>query len=230
MGYDGKGNYTINSEKDIEAAFQTLSLRGKLLCESFIKFDKEVATQVVRNKSGEVKVYPVVETIQKNHICNLVIASHNLFPDITEKVREIAKRIVLDLNYVGVMGIEMFLLGNEILVNELAPRVHNSGHYTIEASYTSQFENHIRAVINFPIGNTDMNQKNSVMVNIIGRRNGEARLKNVGKILSHDKVYLHSYGKKETRVGRKMGHITVIGENLEETIATAENCRAEIGI
>lgn len=230
MGYDGKGNYKIDSETDIDDAFETLSRRGNLVCESFIKFDREVATQAVRNKSGEVKVYPVVETIQRNHICNLVIASGSLFPNIREKVEETAKKIVTGLDYVGVMGIEMFLVGNEILVNELAPRVHNSGHYTIEGSYTSQFENHIRAVLNFPLGNTDLSEKNSVMINIIGERNGEAKLKKIDKILSNDKVYFHYYGKKETRVGRKMGHITVLGEDLKKTIEKAENCRQEIDI
>ncbi len=230
MGYDGKGNFEIKSAQDVDKAFETLSHRGKLMCESFIKFDKEIATQIVRNKSGEIKVYPVVETIQKNHICNMVIASRNLFQNIKEKVEEIGKKIVTELDYVGVMGIEMFLLDDKILVNELAPRVHNSGHYTIEGCYTSQFENHIRAIMNFPLGDTGMSEENAVMINIIGERNGEAGLKRLGKILTNGRVYFHNYGKKETRHGRKMGHITVTGENLKETIRTAERCREEIEI
>lgn len=230
MGYDGKGNIEITSEKEIDNAFEKLSQRGSLMCESFVNFEKEIATQVVRNKSGEIKVYPVVETIQKNHICNLVIASKNKFVSIRNKVSEIAKNIVSELNYTGVMGIEMFLLGDEILVNELAPRVHNSGHYTIEGCYTSQFENHIRAVLNYPLGNAEMSADNSVMINIIGERNGEAIQMKTDKILSDEKIYLHNYGKKKTGIGRKMGHITVLGDELEKITRTAEKCRMKIDI
>lgn len=230
MGYDGKGNFEITSENEIDNAFETLSKRGNLMCERFVKFEKEIATQVVRNKSGEIKVYPVVETIQKNHICELVIASKNNFSNISDKVSEIAKKIVTELNYTGVMGIEMFLFGNEILVNELAPRVHNSGHYTIEGCYTSQFENHIRAVLNFPLGNTEMCAENSVMINILGEGNGEAKQMNAEKILSEEKVYLHNYGKKKSGTGRKMGHITVLGEELDKVTRTAEKCRMNIDL
>ena len=230
MGYDGKGNVQINSETDIEKAFSFLSQRGKLLCESFIDFDKEIATQVVRNRSGEIRIYPVVETIQKDHICKLVIASDNLFNNLKDKVEKTAVKIVNELNYSGVMGIEMFLKGNDILVNELAPRVHNSGHYTMEGCYTSQFENHIRAILDLPLGNTDMRCKNAVMINIIGERNGEAKLSRAGRVFSKDKVNLHIYGKKETKKGRKMGHITVLGEDLNDTINTANQARNDIDI
>lgn len=230
MGYDGKGNYEINTENEIDTAFSLLSERGKLLCEKFVKFDKEIATQVVRNKSGEIKIYPVVETVQKNHICNLVIASRQSFKNIRERVEEIAMRIVNETNYVGVMGIEMFLTGDEILINELAPRVHNSGHYTIEGCYTSQFENHIRAILNLPLGNTEMRNESSVMINIIGERNGEAKLQGAGKLLSKENIYLHIYGKKDTRTGRKMGHITVLSNDPENAIVSANEARESISI
>lgn len=230
MGYDGKGNYQINSEKDIEKAFDALSNLGELMCESFVHFNKEIATQVVRNKNNEVKVYPIVETIQKNHICNLVIASKNLFENIRGTVENIAKRIVNELNYIGVMGIEMFLKDNNILVNELAPRVHNSGHYTIEGCYISQFENHMRAITNLPLGNIDMTSTNAVMINIIGDRNEKACLKNVDEVLNSSKTYLHIYGKEETRIGRKMGHITVLDNDLQKAIETANYCREKIHI
>lgn len=230
MGYDGKGNVEIKDETEIESAFEHLSERGKLMCESFVKFDKEIATQVVRNKSGEVKVYPVVETVQKNHICNLVIASAGAFKSIENKVSSIATRIVTGLDYVGVMGIEMFLVGEEILVNELAPRVHNSGHYTIEGCYTSQFENHIRAVMNLPPGSTGMIGDHSVMINILGERDGVSRLKRAGEVLQLDKTYLHLYGKKFTKPGRKMGHITVLGKNREDAIKKAQLARECIDI
>ena len=230
MGYDGKGNFTIKSDGDIKEAFDILSERGKLMCESFVTFEKEIATQVVRNKSGEVKVYTVVETIQKDHICNTVIASKNLFKNIRDEVESIAKKIVTDLNYVGVMGIEMFLVQEKIIVNELAPRVHNSGHYTIEACHTSQFENHTRAILNYPLGNTEMINENAVMINILGERNGKAELKNANKILQNKNIHLHIYGKENTIIGRKMGHITVTGNELQKVKETAEKARKNISI
>lgn len=230
MGYDGKGNFEIRNGNEIDKAFEILSQRGKLMCESFVKFDKEIAVQVARNKSGQIKIYPVVETIQKDHICNLVIASKNRFQNIKNTVEGIAKKIVTELDYIGMMGIELFLSGNEIFVNELAPRVHNSGHYTIEGSFTSQFENHIRAILNFPLGNTEMREENSVMVNIIGDRNGEAKVRSSGEILSMENVYLHVYGKKETRTGRKMGHITIINDDTEKAVGMANEARESISI
>lgn len=228
MGYDGKGNITIRNEIEIKTSLDILSKRGEVMCEAFVNFDKEIATQVVRNGKGEIKIYPIVETIQKDHICNLVIASENLFDDIKSKVRDIAVKIATDLDYIGVMGIEMFLTGSEILVNELAPRVHNSGHYTIEGCYTSQFENHIRAVMNFPLGNSEMSSGSAVMVNILGKRDGAAKLAGAGEVLNKDKTYLHIYGKKETRKGRKMGHITVLNNDLKSALKTA--VEAEISV
>ncbi|MBK8983772.1 MAG: 5-(carboxyamino)imidazole ribonucleotide synthase [Ignavibacteria bacterium] len=228
MGYDGKGNITLNSESEIEKAFRELRERGELMCEKFVNFDKEIATQVVRNTSGEIKVYPVVETIQKNHICELVISSSQFKKDITDRVNEIAVRIVSDLKYTGVMGIEMFLRGKEILVNELAPRVHNSGHYTIEGSYTSQFENHIRAVLDLPLGNTEKVSENCVMINLLGKRDGESKIRRTGKVLSTQNTYLHIYGKKLTRTGRKMGHITVIDKDLNKAINNAYSSANEL--
>lgn len=230
MGYDGKGNYTISNKDDIDNAFKLLSERGKLMCERFVNFDREIATQVLRSKSGEIRVYPVVETIQKNHICNLVIASKEKFDSIKSRVGVIAAKIVSDLNYTGVIGIEMFLKGEEILVNELAPRVHNSGHYTIEACITSQFENHIRAILDLPTGSTEMIPENSVMINILGEKKQKACLKGADKILNHKNVFLHVYGKKESREGRKMGHITVNGDELNSSIDIALRCREEIEI
>lgn len=230
MGYDGKGNYTVRNSSEVKPAFELLKKRGRLMCESFINFDKEIATQIARNKSGGKKVYPVVETIQKDHICNMVIASDQLQEKIIHKANLIAENIADELNYVGVMGIEMFLSGDEITVNELAPRVHNSGHYTIEGCRTSQFENHIRAVLNQPLGNTEKTEKNAVMINILGERNGRANLRNAEKIFDFGNAFLHIYGKAETCIGRKMGHITVLDKNLSEAVDTAVRCREIISI
>ncbi|HMS63829.1 MAG TPA: 5-(carboxyamino)imidazole ribonucleotide synthase [Ignavibacteria bacterium] len=230
MGYDGKGNFTVTNKEEAKEAFDKLSGRGELMCESFVRFEKEIATQVVRNKKGEIKVYPVVETIQKDHICNMVIASKNIWGELQKEAESIAVKIVTDKNYIGVMGIEMFLIKDKIIVNELAPRVHNSGHYTIEGCYTSQFENHIRAIYDLPLGNCDMNCENAVMINVLGKRNGKSELKNAGKVLMNENVYLHIYGKKNTGTGRKMGHITVLNNDLGKAIEIANKCNDEIEI
>ena len=228
MGYDGKGNFTVKSEEDIMRGINELKERGELMCERFINFEKEIATQVVRNTSGEIKVYPVVETIQKDHICELVISAGQFEGQIESKVNDIAKKIVTELNYTGVLGIEMFLNGNEILVNELAPRVHNSGHYTIEGSYTSQFENHVRAVLDLPLGNTERSSELSVMINLLGKREGESRLKRAGAVLTNENTYLHMYGKKQTRPDRKMGHITVLNNDVKKGIETVYSAAADL--
>ena len=231
MGYDGKGNYKIDSEDDIDAAIETIGTRGELMCESFINFKMEIAIQGARNVSGEIRVYPVVETIQKNHICHLVKASTNSFNEIKDEVEQITKKILEELDYVGVMGIEMFFMDdNTILVNELAPRVHNTGHYTIEGAYVSQFENHVRAVLDLPLGDTGMSSESAVMINILGEKDAPAKLVRLGSVIQNDKVSVHIYGKDETRIGRKMGHITVLDKDLEIAEALAIKCRHEIDI
>lgn len=213
MGYDGKGNTQIDKAEEVAQAVDLLSKRGKLMCERFINFDKEIATQAVRSSKGEVAVYPVVQTIQEDHICKFVIADRNGFAGIRGRVDEICRNILGAMNYAGLMGVEMFLCGEEIIVNELAPRVHNSGHYTIEACETSQFENHLRAIAGLPLGGTDMTTEAAVMMNLLGDRNGTTELKGIGDILRCRDTYLHIYGKKETRTGRKMGHLTLTGKD-----------------
>jgi 5-(carboxyamino)imidazole ribonucleotide synthase len=231
MGYDGKGNIKIDSEEDISRAYKKLIKRGKLFCEKFIKFKKEIAVQAVRSISGEIKIYPVVETIQENHICNIVLAKNKANKLLTEKVNKLAKKILKKLNYVGVFGIEMFLTGgNNVLVNELAPRVHNSGHYTIEGCKCSQFENHIRAILNLPLGSTEMINGAAVMINILGERNAPAHTRGINRLLNYKNAYLHIYGKQETHKGRKMGHITVLGDSLGQTKKLALKYRKLIKI
>lgn len=230
MGYDGKGNYKIDNENEIDEAMDTLGKRGELMCERFIPFEKEIAVQAVRNAKGDFKMYPVVETIQENHICTTVLASKELFSDLGEGIETIAKSILEKLNYVGVMGIEMFLMADDIIVNELAPRVHNSGHYTIEGCYTSQFENHIRAVSGLKIGDTDLKEKSSVMVNILGRFDGRYNLDFLKNLELTNNSFLHLYGKNENRIGRKMGHITVTGNDLNDLISQGNKLREQIKI
>ncbi|HRE40468.1 MAG TPA: 5-(carboxyamino)imidazole ribonucleotide synthase [Ignavibacteria bacterium] len=232
MGYDGKGNFLIKSESEIKTAVEELSKRGKLMCEQFINFEKEIAIQITRSVSGEIKIYPLVETIQKNHICHIVKYSEDLFEkEIEISAKKIAEKIVNDIDYTGTMGIEMFFRNNnELLVNELAPRVHNTGHYTIETSKTSQFENHNRAILGLPLGDVSMNTKSAVMINIIGERNGKAEIKGLDKLLKKENVYLHDYSKNEVKTGRKMGHITVLDNDLNSALNTANESLSEISI
>jgi len=230
MGYDGKGNYKIDSEDEIDAAMNEIGSRGKLMCEQFISFDKEIAVQAVRSKEGDFRIYPVVETIQENHICKTVFAGKELFNELKNEVSSIAKMILEELDYIGVMGIEMFLKGNEIIVNELAPRVHNSGHYTIEGCYVSQFENHIRAVSGMSLGNTELKEDAAVMINILGKYNGKYDLSFLKELNIKENEYIHLYGKKENRAGRKMGHVTLTGKNLETLTTAGNNLREEINI
>jgi 5-(carboxyamino)imidazole ribonucleotide synthase len=230
MGYDGKGNFKIDNKNEIDEGMDTLGKRGELMCERFIQFEKEIAVQAVRNANGDFKIYPVVETIQENHICTTVLASKELFPNLANKVESIAKSILDKLNYVGVMGIEMFLLGENIIVNELAPRVHNSGHYTSEGCYTSQFENHIRAVSGLKLGDTDLKENSAVMVNILGKFDGNYDLDFLKHLNLKNNSHVHLYGKNENRTGRKMGHITVTGNDLNDLLSEGNKIREQIKI
>lgn len=229
MGYDGKGNYKINNEGEIKDAFDLLGKRGKLMCEEFIEFKRELAVQIVRSRKDEVKVYPVVESIQKNHICNVVKASRDFDKGVTKGISELAAKIVNGISYVGVLAVEMFQMENgKIYVNELAPRVHNTGHYTIEGCYTSQFENHILAILGLPLGSTEMTHNNAVMINLLGERNGKSELEGFSEIIKDPMANIHFYGKDETRVGRKMGHITVTGDDIEVVLNKAQSYLSQI--
>ncbi|MEB2330128.1 MAG: 5-(carboxyamino)imidazole ribonucleotide synthase [Ignavibacteriaceae bacterium] len=231
MGYDGKGNIEINSSSEIESAFETLSDRGNLFVEEFIPFLMELAVQTARNTKGEMVLYPIVETIQKDHICHIVKACRDRFFHLREKIHEYCRLIMTELDYVGMMGIEIFLLADgSIKVNELAPRVHNSGHYTIEGCVTSQFENHIRAICGYPPGSTAMTMNSAVMINILGERNGDAELHGLESMLNVQNTFLHIYGKTQTRVDRKMGHITALDDNPEVAYEKAIKARGLISI
>ena len=222
MGYDGYGNYSINTEKDFSDGLKMLTNRhSELMAEKFIDFDIELAIMVVRSRK-EIKTYPVVQTIQKDHICHTVIAPAQIKPAIMKKAAEIAVESVRAIQGYGIFGIEMFLVnGKEILVNEMAPRPHNSGHYTIEACVTSQFENHIRSVLNLPLGSTKMVKPYAVMINLLGKRVGQGIVEDYNEALNNDNIHLHIYGKEKSRLGRKMGHITVIGDNLDKILNLA---------
>ena len=225
FGYDGYGNATIKRETEIDMVWRRF-MEGEdprpLLAESFVTFTKELAVMVARNKRGEIAVYPCVQTIQQGHICVTVLAPAPIEPELQKRAQEIAVACVETINGVGVFGIEMFLTtDDQIIFNEIAPRPHNSGHYTIEACRTSQFENCIRAVTNLPLGSADMRVPAACMINLLGERTGSGIPDSVIEMLKVDDVALHLYGKKDVRMGRKMGHLTATGATVDEAFQRA---------
>ncbi len=223
-GYDGYGNATLHTPDDIPAAWARLATNNRqLMAESFVPFAKELAVMVVRGHDGETRTYPVVETVQRNHICHIVRAPAPIAESIATRAQTLAHRAVQAIDGIGIFGIEFFLLADgTLLVNEVAPRPHNSGHYSIEGCVTSQFENHLRAVLNWPLGPTDLRTPAVVMINVLGQRNGEARGDGLDEALAVPGAHLHIYGKRQVRVGRKMGHVTALGHTLEESEALAQ--------
>ncbi len=223
--YDGKGNFVIRKESDIEIGLAKLKDR-KLYVEKFVPFVKELAIMVARTPKGEIATYQVVETIHVNNVCDTVIAPAKVSKKASKNATNLAKKTMKQLKGAGVFGIEMFLLkGDKVLVNEIAPRVHNSGHYTIEANVTSQFEQHIRAITGLPLGSTDLVVKSAVMKNILGEYEGPGHPKGLDKALKISGVSFHLYNKKDSRVGRKMGHITVVGESEKLNLQKANKAR-----
>lgn len=226
FGYDGYGNAKIDSPEDIASTFQKFgndSKRSSLMGEEFVPFIKELAVMTARSEAGEIKVYPCVETIQENHICKYVTAPAEIDESIRKKAQEISVEAVKTINGIGVFGIELFLTEDtEILINEIAPRPHNSGHYTIEACHTSQFENALRAVYGLPLGSPEMRLPGAAMVNLLGTRDGIGIPDDPVSMLRHPEVALHLYNKKKCRIGRKMGHITALGNSPAEAFRKAE--------
>lgn len=228
--YDGRGNVLIKAEKDILPGLEKLKNRA-LYVEKFVPFVKEVAVMVARNTVGEIVTYPVVETTHVNNICATVVAPAEVSEKILNSARALAVQVMEHLGGAGVFGIEMFVTQDEkVLVNEIAPRVHNSGHYTIEACQTSQFEQHIRAITGMELGSTEMIVPAAAMVNILGNRNGLAEPNGVELAKDIAGVEIHLYGKAEVRKERKMGHITAVGKTPEEALDKALKAREYITI
>lgn len=229
-GYDGKGNFVVRNEQDIKEGFDNLGGEN-LYVEGFVDFEMELAVMAVRDINGIIKTYPVVQTIHENNILQVVLAPAPVSKEVLEKAAGFAEKVLEHLEGAGVFGIEMFLTkSGEVLVNEIAPRVHNSGHYTIEACETSQFENQLRAVSEMELGGTEMKYKAAVMVNILGEREGTALVKGVEDAEVLGNCFVHIYGKKEVKMERKMGHLTVVGDNLEEVLEKANKARSLIEI
>ncbi len=228
-GYDGKGVMKIANSTDLKNAFDVPNM-----VEQLIDFEKEIAVIVARNASGEMKTFPMVE-MDFNPQANLVeflISPSTYSFEIQQKAETIAKNIASSLRIVGILAVEMFLTkDHQILVNELAPRPHNSGHQTIEGNYTSQFEQHLRAIFNLPLGDT-RSITNAVMVNLLGEKGyeGIAEYEGLEEILKKDGVYVHLYGKKYTKPFRKMGHITIIDEDRNSAIEKAKFVKETIKV
>jgi 5-(carboxyamino)imidazole ribonucleotide synthase len=229
FGYDGYGVKIIKSENDLVDLPET-----PCLIEEMIPFKKELAVIVARSVSGEVKTYPVVEMEfhpEANQV-EYVICPARIDKKVAQKAQEIALKVSKSFNHVGLLAVEMFQTENdEILVNEVAPRPHNSGHYSIEASYTSQFENHLRAILDLPLGNT-ASKVAGIMVNLVGEDgfSGPVVYENIEKIMTIDGVTPHIYGKRETRPFRKMGHITIVNEDMIEARRVAEEVKNSIRV
>lgn len=229
--YDGKGNVTLRSAAEIDAAWDKLggSWGNALFAEQFCPFHKELAVIVTRAADGEVATYPVTETVQREHICHVVSAPAAVAPETAARAADIARRAVSAIAGVGSFGVELFLMDDgQILVNELAPRVHNSGHYTIEACACSQFENHVRAVLGWPLGSPALRAPAAVMVNLLGRADGPGTPHGLAEALRVPGAHIHLYGKTRSTKGRKMGHVTALSATLEEALAVAQ--RAADGI
>lgn len=227
-GYDGRGNAAMKQPnwQDIRDRFGDMPVYA----EQIVPFQKELAVISARDRLGNIVTYPVVETIHRNNICHMVLAPAPVPVEQHKTAEEIAHETLRKLDGAGVFAIEMFLTDNdELLVNEIAPRVHNSGHHTIEVNATSQFEQHIRAVSGLPLGSTE-SRGPAVMINILGDRNGDVSLRGLEKVLALPDVHVHLYGKRPTKVERKMGHITIMAETVEAAKILAEKARKELSI
>lgn len=227
--YDGRGNARINQPQDIAPALAKLGDR-ELYVEQCLDLDKEIGLMIARNERGDTACHPVVEMIHERDICQVVLAPASIADSLQAEAQAIACRAIDYLHGVGIFGVEMFLdKQGKLWLNEIAPRPHNLGHYTIEACHTSQFAQHLRAITNLSLGPTEMRYPAAVMINILGTRNGLADPYWLDEY-DTEHVFVHLYGKRETRVDRKMGHITAIGDDLASVYELAKEARAALSI
>lgn len=229
FGYDGTGVKILKSHTDLENLPDVESI-----AEELIPFKNELAVIVARNAKGETKTYPVVE-MEFHPIANqveYVICPARINENVAKKAQEIALKVANAFQHVGLLAVEMFQTEeDEIIVNEVAPRTHNSGHYSIEASYTNQFEQHLRAILNLPLGNTQ-SKVAGIMVNLVGEEgySGNVVYKNMEEILKIEGVTPHIYGKKETRPFRKMGHVTIVNKDIDVARKIAQQVKETIKV
>jgi 5-(carboxyamino)imidazole ribonucleotide synthase len=216
--YDGRGNFKINSSEDVQKAFDYFKAQN-LMLEKFVPFKMEVSVIAARNTKGQIKTYPLVENIHENNILRETIAPARVTKEISYKAEKIAQTTMTVLKGAGVFGIEMFVtINDEILINEIAPRVHNSGHHTLQSSETTQFEQHLRAILGLELGSVKLIHP-TVMFNVLGSKDFEGEYKPIE--ISEQNVYLKMYGKKISKPLRKLGHMNLVaeeGESIEELL------------
>ena len=223
--YDGRGNYLIKSARDIEKGIRYFEGR-KCMIEKFIHFTKEVSVMVARNTRGQISSFPVVHNIHKNNILDTTIVPAGINKTVEANARSIAEKVVKSLKGVGIFGIEMFLENNKLMINEIAPRPHNSGHYSIEACSVSQFELHIRAILGLPLVIPRLLSP-AVMINILGVPNysGNYSITGIDKAFAVPGMKLHLYGKRITKPQRKLAHFTITAESTQEALSRAKRVR-----
>jgi 5-(carboxyamino)imidazole ribonucleotide synthase len=217
-GYDGRGNTPVTDPADAERALKQVG--GNAVAEELVDFERELAAMGVRGADGETRVFPVTETIHEEEILRACVSPARVAEETRERAREVVADVLEELDGRGVFGVELFDLGDDILVNEIAPRPHNSGHWTIEGAETSQFEQHVRAALGWPLGPVDRVAPTAT-ANLLGdvEEPEDAELRGVENVLAHPDASLHWYGKREVRPLRKMGHLTVVdrdGDNVAE--------------
>ncbi len=222
-GYDGQGTFIIKDSSSLQETWKKLGYRPVLL-EEFIPFEQELAVIAARSVTGEVIVYPVVETQQEQQVCRRVIVPAEIDQDIVAEIEAIARTLLNSLQVVGVFGIELFLTpSGRVLVNEVSPRTHNSGHFTLDACETSQFEQQLRAVTGLPLGSPALKCDGAVMVNLLGYEYSQNDyLEKRQKLASLPRTFVHWYGKTESRPGRKLGHVTVLCDSPQPSEAQAK--------
>jgi 5-(carboxyamino)imidazole ribonucleotide synthase len=213
-GYDGRGVQVLRTEEDLDKAFDRPGLLEKL-----IDFEREISVIVARNESGATQTFPPVEMVfhPEANLVEYLFSPAKIDEDVANEADRIAKKIIADIDMVGLLAVEMFVTKDQkVLVNEIAPRPHNSGHQTIEANLTSQYQQHLRAILDLPLGDTSVIQK-SAMVNLLGEEgfSGQARYNGLEEVLKIKGVYVHLYGKKLTKPFRKMGHVTIVDNDLD---------------
>ena len=219
-GYDGRGVWKVNSQSELSTI---LLANPKLLIEELVDFDFEISVMVARSPHGQAATWAPTQTIQSDGICTMTIApSPNLSEELSQQAQQIALSIAAEIKLVGVMAVEMFVKGNQLFINELAMRPHNSGHWTIDGAITSQFEQHLRAILDLPLGDTTMTAPYAVMGNVLGGEKQDMYRPYLHLLARTPKLKIHQY-RKEVKLGRKIGHVTLLGENLIELTSEVQH-------
>jgi len=232
--YDGRGNYLVRSRGEIPKALTRFKEGNpQLMLEKIVEFKKEISVMVARNASGQITSFPVAENIHRDHILNLSIVPARISASVARDAKKMAETTLAALKGAGIFGIEMFVTEDEkVVINEIAPRPHNSGHYSIEACSVSQFEQHLRAILDLPLSEPTLLCPAAVMFNILGPKNyvGPYAIAGLRRLFSIPRLKLHFYGKKITNPRRKLGHVTLVGTSIEETLDRANSARKTIKV